>query len=834
MYNPVCPKCKKELTLPEAPSSGKLICPYCNTVQQLLIPGTVLGNYKLIRLISCANMGCIYLAEQTTVGRKVALKVLDHAKAQNQQEVEKFLNEARNTVQFAHPNIVCAIDAGQFDGVYCIAMQYVEGENLETTLEKGKIYTPTEALRIILTIAEALKSIWHRTKMFHKDIKPANIMITPEGDPMLLDMGIAQNLGEGSLEEGVIEGTPLYMSPEQARGEKLSWSTDCYSLGATLFHMVTGKVPYWHEDVNKILEMHCFAPLPNPDKVYLRNTGKNIRFPDNFRRILERMLAKDQDARYRSWEDAMEDMTGTLILLEELQSVQEPPLRELEGTMESLSGADENDEKSPPSAAKKFWHFLAGHTTLTACIILFLAVLFVLTLYWHLSCKKDVKQAEELIASLKKLPLSTQEENLKKGKNFYGKLQELSANSLPVNLFYAGKIRKVSLPLFAAEKKYNEEKELLTASEKLFQNTAKRVQSLLEEGEAKVYFPGNFYRETAVFDLSSSFLQMRNLIRDVKEEYSSCREKLRNTPLFQYSGFKKKHDMLLAALERNITAFETALQQEKKAFQEEARRLAEKKKKELALARRREREKSLKKAPAAKEIRKVEGAKNKKPLLSPSAAKKMSNLVLRELIRKFHSGFPAEYVKAREKLTISARAEATPEILKLEKENLAFADRLHILYREGENFYKALADSEKQFRGFVMPIPSTYKSGTLYRIRKGELLLANGYDNWKVMLPKLPPHTMERLAAFAAGKNGNLSPYLFAFYLRLKAYDKALELVRKGSLDRTITGAFLKEHLKVLHKRYRGRVPQGLIRKYKNTPEYKRIFRKKVKGKKRK
>lgn len=830
MYNPVCPNCQKEMQIPGEIPPGGIFCPNCKTRQKLFAPGTMLGNYKILRFISCGNMGCVYLAEQVTVDRKVALKVLDENKAKKTAEVEKFLNEARNTVRFSHPNIVNAIDAGLFGDVYGIAVQYVEGENLETLLGRGKIYSPTEALRIVLTIAEALKTIWNRTKMFHKDIKPANIMITPEGDPMLLDMGIAQNLGEGSVEEGVIEGTPLYMSPEQAKGEKLSWSTDCYSLGATLFHMVTGTPPFWDEDVNKILEKHCFAPIPNPDKVYLRNTGKSIRFPDAFRRILEKMLAKTQATRYRSWEDVLEDMTGSLILLEELHSVKGFPKDEMAERLNKLSPSANISGNGDFSREKvtRTPFFPAKHPVFTAVVTFLFLVILTLTLYWHLSCKKDVDTATRLLTALESLTDISDSQTLKKGKNLYGKLQDLSANSLPINIFYAARIKEAGQNILTEDARFKNDQERLLAAEKTLADTFQEIRRLLDETGSKAHFPSNIYEQNIHFTLTQQCVQTTVLTTKIREKFLDCKNTLlREKASFRISEYGQKCAELLLALETAGKGFESTFENVHKEIRKETQRL-EKEKKKLLMTQQR------KKPLPEEEGKKKKQLRNSKEFLLARTAlyTRKSKMKIRKLVLSFHDDFSAKLKECKKALILPDILSAFPDAVKQNKNFLAFVKRVEDLYKEGETFHNKLADSDNLCKGFIMKIPKTKKTAALLRIKKGEALFVKDYDNWKFMLKDLSRFTLVRLSVFAVNKNGNFSPFHFAYYLRIKAYDKALDMINPASQERKILSILLYDFLSDEHKKRRGRPSYGLTRKYKNTPEFKKIFGKKGKGRK--
>jgi serine/threonine-protein kinase len=276
-------------------------CPHCNEVVALpgedeLSEGTTIGGFVIMKLVGKGGMGNVYLAYQSSMQREVALKILPKNMTQDKEAVEQFLNEVKMSGQLMHPNVIIAFDAGEIDGTYYLAMNYIEGESLEDLLEKGKKFSEKTALEYCVKIADALEHAWDQHEMFHKDIKPGNIMIDSKGEPFLLDMGIAQRIGQQEEKKELVEGSPFYMSPEQSRGEPLSWSTDLYSLGATLYNLVVGVPPYDHKDIMKILEMHTKAPFPMPNK---RNPKAKVS-PEMIK-LLKTMIGKIPEDRFSSW-----------------------------------------------------------------------------------------------------------------------------------------------------------------------------------------------------------------------------------------------------------------------------------------------------------------------------------------------------------------------------------------------------------------------------------------------------------------------------------------------------------------------------------------------------
>lgn len=261
-------------------------------------PGSMIAGFRLIELLGEGGMGKVYLAEQVSIKRKVALKILSDELVQKKESIRQFMKEVKTTASMEHPAIVTAIDAGDYRGVYYFAMSYVDGVDLETWLEtKGRL-PETQALKYVIRIAEALKYAWDKHQLLHRDIKPGNIMVDNHDDAFLLDMGIAQHLSETFKKREETEGSPYYMSPEQSYALPLNWSSDLYSLGATLYHMVVGVPPYDAEEVMDIVKMHSMEPFPEPSK---RNPKAKIA-PGTLK-LIKKMMGKTLAERFDSWEE---------------------------------------------------------------------------------------------------------------------------------------------------------------------------------------------------------------------------------------------------------------------------------------------------------------------------------------------------------------------------------------------------------------------------------------------------------------------------------------------------------------------------------------------------
>lgn len=236
-------------------------------------------------------MGAVYLARHEGLRKPVAVKVLSERLAGDRAFVARFLREARLAARLEHPNVVAVHDAGKQHGVYYITMQYVEGRSLEEVLkERGRIPVP-EALAVIRDVARALDAA-HRMGIVHRDIKPGNILLARDGTVKVADFGLArEGDGRSSVSEpGEVLGTPYYMSPEQAQGEPVDARSDLYSLGATLYHMVTGRRLFEGTTPISIVLKHVYEEPVPPERLAPK-------LPKELCDLLERSLRKNPEER---------------------------------------------------------------------------------------------------------------------------------------------------------------------------------------------------------------------------------------------------------------------------------------------------------------------------------------------------------------------------------------------------------------------------------------------------------------------------------------------------------------------------------------------------------
>jgi serine/threonine-protein kinase len=263
------------------------------------IPG-----YLILGKLGAGAMAVVYKGRQLSLDRIVAIKVLPKRFTENKEYVERFYKEGKAAAKLNHANIVQAIDVGEAGGYHYFVMEYVEGKTLYDDLAAGKVYGEKEALDVIIQVAEALKHA-HSVGLIHRDVKPKNIMINKEGIVKLADMGLARQTTDfeaAKMEKGKAYGTPYYISPEQIRGEMdVDGRADIYGLGATFYHLVTGRVPFMADDPAEVMRRHLKDQLVPPDHI---NTSLSAGVSE----VIEVMMAKNKKDRYSSVEELLIDL----------------------------------------------------------------------------------------------------------------------------------------------------------------------------------------------------------------------------------------------------------------------------------------------------------------------------------------------------------------------------------------------------------------------------------------------------------------------------------------------------------------------------------------------
>lgn len=269
-----------------------------------------IADFEIIGKLGQGGMGAVFKARQKSLDRIVALKVLAPKIAQDAKFIERFQREARASARLNHPNIVQGIDVGKdpATGLWYFAMEYVDGPSLKKDLEEQKVIPEERALAIVRDVAKALEAIGAH-HMVHRDIKPDNILITTHGETKLADLGLAKQLDDDAslTQSGQAVGTPHYMSPEQVRGifQECDIRTDIYSLGATLFHLVTGKPPFSGATSALIMSMHLSEPPPKAIKL-------NPAVSEGCSRMIEKMMQKKVELRVQTPADLIQQIDKIL------------------------------------------------------------------------------------------------------------------------------------------------------------------------------------------------------------------------------------------------------------------------------------------------------------------------------------------------------------------------------------------------------------------------------------------------------------------------------------------------------------------------------------------
>lgn len=265
-----------------------------------LTKDTSVSHYRIISKIGSGGMGDVYLAEDTKLKRRVALKFLPMQYINNDDLRERFSREARAVAALSHPNIVTIHDVGDFNNRPFFAMEYVSGESLRDVLKKGKL-TTSDLIELTMQICEGLQKA-HEAGVVHRDIKPANIIIDNEGRAKILDFGLAVVTGEDKLTKlGSTLGTVEYMSPEQARGEEVDARSDIFSLGCVFYELLTGRSPFAGE-----YEAATLYSLTNEDPSPLAKYRSGV--PDGIQRLVDRALEKNVETRYQTASGMLADL----------------------------------------------------------------------------------------------------------------------------------------------------------------------------------------------------------------------------------------------------------------------------------------------------------------------------------------------------------------------------------------------------------------------------------------------------------------------------------------------------------------------------------------------
>src|SRR6476620_1245804 len=274
------------------------------------LSGRRIGDYQLLRRLGRGGMADVYLAEQLSLRRQVALKVLRKNLAGDDAYIRRFQHEAQAAAKLVHANIVQIYEVGCVDGTYYISQEYVPGQNLKQLLGRlGHGVDAVQAVNIIRQVAAGLHKAAEQ-KIIHRDVKPENIMITPDGEVKVADFGLARVARDGEAlnltQVGITMGTPLYMSPEQVEGRAVDPRSDIYSFGVTCYHMLAGHPPFDGDSALAVAVQHLKTE-PKRLEVLCPN------LPEGLCRIVHKMLAKKPEERYQRPIDLLKDLKALKI-----------------------------------------------------------------------------------------------------------------------------------------------------------------------------------------------------------------------------------------------------------------------------------------------------------------------------------------------------------------------------------------------------------------------------------------------------------------------------------------------------------------------------------------
>ncbi len=387
--------------------------------KKTLESGKKFGHYETVKQIGMGGMGEVYLALDKKLDRKVAVKILKERFSQDKSNLRRFMQEAKAASALNHPNILVIHEIGAEGEEQYIVSEFIEGETLREILSE-KTCQLAQVLDISIQIANALSAA-HEVHLIHRDIKPENIMIRPDGFVKVLDFGLAKLVEEekksflgledstarqAKTEKGVILGTVNYMSPEQAKAERVDEGTDIFSLGVVIYEMVAGRTPFTGNSASE-----TFANLINKEAQPLSHFAANT--PDEVQRIVGKMLRKDRDERYQSMKDVLTDLKElkeNLVVEKRLERTVPPNGESVTVPLQTTRG-DAN--KSTAKTLHSFSQQIKRHKLLAAFVSVVLLIGAIASGYYFFFAGKASSSAggRKSIAVLPVKPINTANRN---------------------------------------------------------------------------------------------------------------------------------------------------------------------------------------------------------------------------------------------------------------------------------------------------------------------------------------------------------------------------------------------------------------------------------------
>lgn len=298
MVTTACTRCQNLIDITGLEPGDGITCPYCGNEFAIT---RQFGNFLLERQIGSGGMGAVYIGRDISLNRIVAIKVLKPELVSDQKFLATFLREAEITASLNHPNIVQVYAFGQHEGIYYMVVEFISGGTLDDKIAKLGQITELEGIEIGIAVARGLECALQRGGLIHRDIKPGNILFNSNNTPKVVDFGLSLSFDTLDHFDGEIWGTPYYVAPEKLEREKETFQSDLYSLGATLFHAISGRPPYEGEDPNDVAMKHLSGNVVSL-KAFVPTISDQTAF------AVSKAMARYPEDRYASYAEFIEQL----------------------------------------------------------------------------------------------------------------------------------------------------------------------------------------------------------------------------------------------------------------------------------------------------------------------------------------------------------------------------------------------------------------------------------------------------------------------------------------------------------------------------------------------